>query len=63
MLVTPGPGIVTILVGLAILGIEYNWARRLHTHIRDRAVDASGKVLPAKWQHYIEKSQKDAATD
>ncbi len=29
MLVTPGPGIVAILMGLAILGTEFVWARRL----------------------------------
>ncbi len=29
MLVTPGPGIVAILIGLAILGTEFVWARRL----------------------------------
>src|SRR5262245_48492610 len=29
MLVVPGPGIPVILLGLAILGTEYLWARRL----------------------------------
>jgi len=29
MLVTPGPGIVAIVMGLAILGTEFVWARRL----------------------------------
>ena len=29
MLVTPGPGIVAIIMGLAILGTEFVWARRL----------------------------------
>lgn len=29
MLVTPGPGIVAIVLGLAILGTEFVWARRL----------------------------------
>ncbi len=27
MLVLPGPGLVVILAGLAILGLEYAWAR------------------------------------
>lgn len=29
MLVLPGPGWLTIFIGLAILGTEYHWARRL----------------------------------
>jgi tellurite resistance protein TerC len=29
MLVLPGPGILTIVFGLAILGSEFVWARRL----------------------------------
>jgi len=29
MLITPGPGVVTIIIGLAILGTEFLWARRL----------------------------------
>lgn len=29
MLVTPGPGIAAILLGLAILGTEFLWAKRL----------------------------------
>ena len=28
LLVLPGPGIVVILIGLAILGTEFAWARR-----------------------------------
>jgi hypothetical protein len=29
MLVLPGPGLVVIALGLAVLAIEYQWARRL----------------------------------
>lgn len=29
MLVTPGPGLLTIAGGLALLGTEYHWAKRL----------------------------------
>jgi tellurite resistance protein TerC len=40
MLVTPGPAIVVIPVGLAILGLEFawarNWLRRLRKAISDR---------------------------
>ncbi|MGH9246100.1 MAG: PGPGW domain-containing protein [Acidimicrobiales bacterium] len=37
MLVTPGPGIVLLVVGLGILATEFAWARRL----RDRALDTA----------------------
>jgi hypothetical protein len=29
MLITPGPGLITIALGLALLGAEFVWARRL----------------------------------
>ena len=38
MLVLPGPAVVVIPSGLAILGIEFVWARRLLRRFRDSAV-------------------------
>lgn len=35
MLVTPGPAIVVIPVGLAILGVEFVWARRWLKKLRE----------------------------
>jgi len=35
MLVTPGPGLVVIPVGLAILGIEFAWARLWLRKVRE----------------------------
>jgi len=37
MFVTPGPGLVVLPLGLAILAIEFVWARRLLHQVRDRA--------------------------
>lgn len=34
MIVTPGPGWVTILLGLGILAAEFVWARRLLDRLR-----------------------------
>lgn len=34
MLVTPGPGWLTIILGLAMLGAEFVWARRLLHHLK-----------------------------
>ena len=39
MFVTPGPGLVVLPLGLAILAIEFVWARRLLAQVRDRAVN------------------------
>ena len=38
MLVTPGPGIVGIFAGLAILATEFVWARTLLKRVKERAV-------------------------
>ena len=37
MLVTPGPGLAAIVLGLAVLGTEYAWARRALEKARERA--------------------------
>lgn len=38
MFITPGPGLVVLPLGLAILAIEFVWARRLLAQVRERAV-------------------------
>jgi len=48
MLVLPGPGIVVIIAGLAILATEYVWAERLLTMAKERAIQAKDKVLRKK---------------
>lgn len=37
MLVTPGPGLVGIAAGLAVLAVEYTWARRWLASVRNGA--------------------------
>jgi uncharacterized protein (TIGR02611 family) len=37
MLVLPGPGLAVILLGLAVLAAEYDWAARLLAWVRQRA--------------------------
>ena len=37
MLVLPGPGVAVILLGLAVLATEYDWAARLLAGLRQRA--------------------------
>lgn len=41
MLVTPGPAFVVIPLGLAILSIEFAWARHWLRHIRQRISDTA----------------------
>lgn len=44
MMVTPGPGIVGIALGLAILSTEYEWADRWLAKARDKAHEARLKA-------------------
>jgi uncharacterized protein (TIGR02611 family) len=46
MLVTPGPGLLVIFLGLGPLAAEFVWARRL----MDRMRRESGRVLDAVWK-------------
>jgi Putative transmembrane protein (PGPGW) len=48
MLVLPGPGVVVILLGLAILATEYVWAERLLRQAREKFDDAKNTVLGHK---------------
>lgn len=43
LIVLPGPAFVVIPVGLAILGTEFVWARRLLQQLKDRARTLVGK--------------------
>ncbi|MGA7096494.1 MAG: PGPGW domain-containing protein [Acidimicrobiia bacterium] len=46
MLVLPGPGVLTIVAGVGLLGQEYEWARRLdrwgRSKLRGRSEDQEG---------------------
>lgn len=44
MLVTPGPGIVVIIAGLAILATEFIWAERMLDKAKAHAATATEKV-------------------
>lgn len=49
MLVLPGPALVVIPVGLAILGVEFAWARRLLTTVREKGSQAFDSIW-AMWR-------------
>jgi uncharacterized protein (TIGR02611 family) len=44
MLPAPGPGIPIVLAGLAILGLEFVWARRLLRKMKRKASGAMNRV-------------------
>jgi uncharacterized protein (TIGR02611 family) len=46
MIVLPGPAIVVIPAGLAILALEFAWAKRLLTEVRERGSD----ILRWRWR-------------
>jgi uncharacterized protein (TIGR02611 family) len=51
LLVLPGPGIVIILAGLAILASEFLWARRAMQHCKSALTEArKGKWFHWPWQ-------------
>jgi uncharacterized protein (TIGR02611 family) len=39
MLVTPGPGLLVVIAGLALLAKEYAWAERFLHRLREKAED------------------------
>ena len=48
MLVLPGPGILVIIAGLAVLATEYVWAERALNYTKQKAEQAKNKVLRRK---------------
>jgi uncharacterized protein (TIGR02611 family) len=46
MIFTPGPGWLAIALGLAVLGAEYVWARRLLDHLKTQGTRLRDAVLP-----------------
>ena len=48
MLVLPGPGLLLIIAGLAILATEYVWAQRALNFAKQKAEQAKNRVLGKK---------------
>lgn len=44
MMITPGPGWLAVIAGLAVLSTEYVWARRALDEAKRRAAKAAKKV-------------------
>ena len=54
MLVTPGPVLLTIVLGLGLLAAEFVWARRLMARIRHEG----GRMREAVWKMKNEDPEK-----
>jgi uncharacterized protein (TIGR02611 family) len=48
MLVLPGPGVLLLLAGLAVLATEYVWAQRMLNYAKRKAGQAKDAVLRKK---------------
>ena len=46
MLVTPGPGWLTIFIALGVLAAEFVWARRLLDRLKEQGGRLRNSVLP-----------------
>ena len=48
MLVLPGPGVLVLVVGLAVLATEFAWAERTLDRTRSRAAEATTKLTAGR---------------
>jgi tellurite resistance protein TerC len=53
MLLLPGPGWVTIAVGLGILATEFTWAARVYKRVKSGARTVSEALLPRSLHPYV----------
>jgi len=57
MIITPGPALVFIPLGLAILGLEFAWARRWLRRLRERISAESQKNHGLRAEQHRERFQ------
>ena len=58
MLVTPGPAIVVIPVGLAILSLEFTWARLWLKRLRQSISNRNSKDLARRAEDHQQRAAK-----
>src|SRR5579871_3599704 len=59
MLITPGPGWVTIFFGLSLLAAEFVWARRLMNRIKREEADLKKQCLALKQAKTITRPNRE----
>ncbi len=62
LLALPGPGLIVIIVGLAVLASEFVWAKRLLEQARGHYVRMKSKVVNRKSTN-TQASSKDESAD
>jgi tellurite resistance protein TerC len=58
MLVTPGPGLIVIPIGLAILGLEFAWARIWLRKVRESISNQSSKNHAERAERHRERAHR-----
>ena len=58
MLVTPGPGLIVIPVGLAILGIEFAWARLWLRKVRERISSQAARNHAVRAEQHRDRAER-----
>lgn len=58
MLFTPGPGLVVIPLGLAILGAEFAWARLWLRKVRESISSQGARNHAARAEKHLERVQR-----
>jgi uncharacterized protein (TIGR02611 family) len=53
LLVAPGPGVLVLLAGLAILATEFAWAGRVMMHTKQMASKAAERTGMKPWVKYF----------
>ena len=62
MIVLPGPAFIVLPAGLAILAIEFAWARRWLKKVKHMAQEAVDKMHHNSPQHSVNHSSRTSAT-
>ena len=57
MLVTPGPGLVVIPIGLAILGVEFAWARLWLRKVRETISNQASRNHAQRAERHRERAE------
>jgi tellurite resistance protein TerC len=58
MLVTPGPGLIVIPIGLAILGAEFAWARIWLRKVRESISNQNSKYQASRAERHRDRSER-----
>ena len=58
MLVTPGPGLIVIPIGLAILGLEFAWARAWLRKVREGISNQNSRNHAERAEYHRERVRR-----